>query len=206
MHSHDIHHLGGIYLSRYFCRIYPTLDSQSFVSELKILLNEFQCPVDRFDWFMGLSFMIFKGNAEMTRDFLSTLERYPDFSTCIWSLLSESTSGSLYTQCHILLGILEHDEPRITAFTLSGITPSQFSSLWFRECFVNVLNFNDLSIYLAGSLLFGSKFSVYTAAECISLLLKSKSLSLGIRSWITFNFKESDSWAKILRRLQAPPS
>jgi hypothetical protein len=109
----------------------------------------------------------------------------------------------LYMQCHILRGMLERDEPRITAFTLSGISPSQFSSLWLRECFVNVLNFNDLCIYLAGSLLFGSRFSVCTAAECISLLLKYEPLSLGIRSARTFNFKDSDSWAKILSNANA---
>lgn len=174
------------------------INFESCISDLTILLKEFQCPSDRFDWFIGVSYLIFKGDLVMTRNFLQILERFPEFSSCMWSIYSESTFGAMYSQCHVLRGMLEDYEPRITAFTLSGITPSQFASLWFRECFVNVLNFDDIATYFAGSLLFGSHFSVWTAAECISLLLSQESLSLGIRSVGDFRFKEADSWNRIL--------
>ena len=201
MHDHDIQHLGGIQFSRYALRFSPFIDDENFITNLKALFKEFECPSDRFDWFIGLSYLILKGNVDTTRNFLTTLEKFPDFSSRIWSLFSESAFNTLYTQCHILGGILEEKESRITAFTLSGITPSQFSYLWFRECFFNVLNFDDISIYLSGCLLFGPNFAVYTAAECISLLLKQESVYPSIRSVGNFNFRESDSWNRVMNQL-----
>ena len=194
-----MNHPGSVLIFRYASRIYPNIDLESCITDLKILLKEFRCPCDRFDWFLGISFLIFKGDMILTRNFLKNLEQYPLFTSRIWSLFSESETNGLYvSQCHVLRGVLEENETSVTPFILSGITPSQISLKWFRECFINVLNFDDINIYLVGSILYGPSFPIYTAQQCINIMLKQEPLVFGIRSLgNSIPFKDSDSWKRI---------
>ena len=52
-----------------------------------------------------------------------------------------------------------------SAFKISGVPPSQICLLWFQQCFLNFLNFNEISLLVVGSVIVGAEFQIYVTVS-----------------------------------------
>jgi hypothetical protein len=110
-----------------------------------------------FDWFVGLIFMMCEGDAEATDGILDKL-------TDLRSLLSSSKS-SLFHVGH-LVDIVLAEEAGLVYSTMrgEGISPTVIASHWMRQCYLNVLPFDEICNFVAMVAIHGTEYTVFFAA------------------------------------------
>ncbi|TPX59754.1 hypothetical protein SpCBS45565_g07658 [Spizellomyces sp. 'palustris'] len=130
-----------------------------------------------FDWFLSTMYILTDGDVSMVTEFaVGFLAFMP--SMYLWPQRSYGCTPStgdrveiplIYsTCCHLIEWILETELPSVlSAFTLSGCTPSQICQRWLRELFWNVLPLSEIANYVLLCMALGIDYQVYF---CISLL------------------------------------
>lgn len=62
--------------------------------------------------------------------------------------------------------IMQNELPHVaSAFKISGVPPSQICQLWFQQCFLNFLNFHEISLFVVGSFIVGLEFQIYVTVS-----------------------------------------
>jgi hypothetical protein len=104
-------------------------------------------PLPGFDWLAGIVFIMTRGNADSAFSILSSLY---------------AVSSVSHDTCHYVEMILQTEAPQLlVAFQMSGCVPCQVVCHWLRQSFLNYLDWPQILLYLATTVVMGMDYQVY---------------------------------------------
>ena len=126
-------------------------------------------PVGSFDWFVSAVFLVTGGEVGVTRNLMEAL---PDL--LLAPLLWHNSGAARQENLHLLtVGfatelVLDSELPALVAFlNTNNIPVSALLDIWLRQCFINILNIEDVKSFIIFALVFGADYLVYF---CVSVL------------------------------------
>jgi hypothetical protein len=185
--------VGASIVSKYGSRILPNIDpeiSEASLKKLLLFVNNkiyFHNPDEfhGFDWFLSTLFLIMETDVSKTSDFLTILAKTTS-SLFIWPTFGRSLEISIKkdynvsclsaTGCQWVEAIVQVHHPMIlSAFTMNGCSVTQVISFynlqlvlrWIRECFWNILDFQEILHYILICTCFGPDYQIYF---CVALI------------------------------------
>ncbi|CAG5121521.1 unnamed protein product [Candidula unifasciata] len=153
------------------------LQQKPFKTSLKFLEDTYP----GFDWFTATVYLIFGGNAERAWKFLHRFSALRA-SGYMWmarlhssllptSLLSSGIPPLFSGTAHNIELLLQNELPLVvSAFKMSGYTPSQICIHWLTQCFWNYLDWLDIVHYIVVCVCMGIDYQVYMCVAIFRLL------------------------------------
>ena len=126
-------------------------------------------PVSSYDWFVSAVFLVTGGQMKTTSGLMSSLP--PRLvAPLLWHNLADGRQETfqLLTVGFATELIMDSELPALAAFlNINNIPISVLLDIWLRQCFINVLDFEDVKNFLLFTLVFGADYIVYF---CVSVL------------------------------------
>ncbi|XP_065649546.1 protein broad-minded isoform X2 [Hydra vulgaris] len=122
-----------------------------------------------FDWFTSIIFLIFRGDIDAAWKFLKTFF-YLKSSSYVWMkrldgkpLKEKFNLHPVYTKiCHYIEMLLEKELPYVySAFFMADYPVSSVCLLWFRQNFLNYLDWPEIVCYITGSIVMKLDYPIY---------------------------------------------
>ncbi|BFZ12598.1 hypothetical protein BsWGS_15637 [Bradybaena similaris] len=153
------------------------LQQKSLKTSLKFLEGTYP----GFDWFTATVYLAFSGNAERAWNFLHKFSALRA-SGYMWmarlhasllpsTLLSSGIPPLFSSTAHNIELLLQNELPLVvSAFKMSGYTPSQICLHWLTQCFWNYLDWPDIVLYIVVCVCLGIDYQVYMCVAIFRLL------------------------------------
>ncbi|KAI8790403.1 protein broad-minded [Biomphalaria glabrata] len=148
------------------------------MKSLKSSLRFLEGTYPGFDWFTATIFLMYNGNTEKAWHFLHHLSALGT-SGYIWmarlhaallpnNILSSGMSPLFSSTAHNIELLLQTELPLVvSAFKMSGYTPSQICMHWLTQCFWNYLDWLDIMHYVVICVVLGVDYQIYL---CVAIL------------------------------------
>ncbi|KAK2153058.1 hypothetical protein LSH36_309g01038 [Paralvinella palmiformis] len=132
-----------------------------------------------FDWFLATIYLMMHGNTDKAWKFLQTFSSLAT-SAYLWinrlhcsvhlpeQLMLSGIPPWFSSSCHYIECILQAEVPHLySAFRMSGYSPGQICQQWFRQCFWNYLDWQEICHYICMCIVLGADYQVYL---CVAIL------------------------------------
>ncbi|XP_038070180.1 protein broad-minded-like [Patiria miniata] len=158
------------------CRYYLNSQQRSIHSNMRCLEGEYIGH----DWFVSTIFLLLSGNRDKAWSMLHkcfsvlssgylSMARLHASVHIPYDVAASSIHPVFYRTSHNVELILQTEVPHVySAFRMSGYTPSQICQQWLCQCFLNYLDWPDISHYIALCIIMGADYQVYM---CVAVLM-----------------------------------
>ena len=135
-----------------------------------MLLSQSLFPSPGYDWFTAALFLMTGGNTVITKNILTSLPATL-VSPFLWRNHGVATQPSLFhlgSLGHCVEMILKEDVPAVAAtLHMAKVPASAITDLWLRQCFINILNFQEVTHFVLIALIFGVDYIVYFSVSLL---------------------------------------
>ena len=135
-----------------------------------MLVSQSLFPSPGYDWFAAALFLMTGGNTVITKNILSSLPATL-VSPFLWRNHGTATQPSLFhlgSLGHCVEMILKEDVPALAAtLHMAKVPASAITDLWIRQCFINILDFQEVTNFVLIALIFGVDYIVYFSVSLL---------------------------------------
>ena len=201
--------------------------NQQYTSLQENTLKTIQTDSYCFDWFIGLIFILMRGEAQKTYMLLTAFStQLPSIYTWInrvhkskllpRDIVMTGCNWALTNILHNLEYILKTEIPSVfTALHVSGVSIGTVCCVWIQQCFLNYLDFEEICSYILTVLVMGLEYQIYFIVcvlkhlqedilqytqenNLMYFLLENPIRGFQVRHWIQYMKELEEKWERCI--------
>ena len=157
------------------------------------LLNQYRKNKNKFDWFIAIIYKMLSHDVDKCHTFLHRFKLCNNVANLY--LWPSDDDLIIFNMGHYIEMILANELPGTYRTLINhSVIPSILSASWIRQCFLNILEWKEVTIYIHLIILFGADYIIYL---CVAIFYHLREDIDGI-----FSNYDDDSYVQKLRKIK----